>query len=658
MDRRTPARPSKPIPFRIELRDFTRQFDANGLLHHFLDRNGLGAIPIDFVWSLIRTGRVVLILDGYDEMAQYMNARERRMCLEALATLSSGGARGILTSRPNYFSEAEEFHLLEALYRDLEGMSWLSARGAEAISRREQEVDDLISTHFLSRYERTLRDLDREQTEALVRRILAEDVDGASVVLGILERVFRHDDSGAEKALSGKPVIINYLLEVVEQLKHLPGGEKPELLTEWDIYTLVVENLMLRDLSQAGHVKPSRRRKFLQDLAVRLSGKENAVLDEDEFIDLIQRSFKDELRRFDASQRRAEVENLFQDLRRSGTLTRSSEMGRSGWRFSHNSLREFLVAEKMITALERGRDIPNDVPITDAMRLFVRSQGEVRLREQLSEFATLWGTRSSTRSVGLLLMLLWDGLLRILPEFGRVESLLELLGQGAPALDHVTLKHAVLSSLESPSELSGCPFSGSEFADVSLVAAQLADCDFTDCILESVDLSESRLSGSRFDGSILIDVDFRGAQVQGAVFTGISEDSSIVIESADGELRRLHGESARGYLKFQGAVVDPVNSYAELMHHPSFEIVGKICDKFNEHSPRQRLGVEQKGASARNVPFARRFVNMLVGKGLVEVRGGRSDVLYVTQAGRAVVSQVSEGTSLPPEIEAFLRSEE
>jgi hypothetical protein len=32
--------PQKPIPFFIELRNFTRQFDARTLIHHFLDHIG------------------------------------------------------------------------------------------------------------------------------------------------------------------------------------------------------------------------------------------------------------------------------------------------------------------------------------------------------------------------------------------------------------------------------------------------------------------------------------------------------------------------------------------------------------------------------------------------------------------------------------------
>jgi NACHT domain/Restriction endonuclease len=86
--------PTLPVPFRIELRDFTRQFDARGLLHHFLDKNQLGHVAIDFVFSLLRSGRVILLLDGYDEMAQYMHARERRTCLEALAHLAADGRAG------------------------------------------------------------------------------------------------------------------------------------------------------------------------------------------------------------------------------------------------------------------------------------------------------------------------------------------------------------------------------------------------------------------------------------------------------------------------------------------------------------------------------------------------------------------------------------
>ncbi len=169
--------PKLPIPFRIELRDFSRQFDANGLLHHFLDKNHLGHLPIEFVTALIRAGRIVLILDGYDEMAQYMHARERRACLETLAELSSGGAKGILTSRPNYFSEVEEYQVFEILYSSINEGSYRLRRGLSEAVDREKKIDELIESHFLQRHERQLKDLTPAQTEALISRKLAADAD-------------------------------------------------------------------------------------------------------------------------------------------------------------------------------------------------------------------------------------------------------------------------------------------------------------------------------------------------------------------------------------------------------------------------------------------------------------------------------------------------
>ena len=147
---------SIPIVFRIELRNFVRQFDERSLIHKFLDDNGLGHVSLEFVMSLIRSGKILLLLDGYDEMAQYMHPRERRACLEALAALSAEGARGILTSRPNYFSEAEEFQVFEVLYRSVVQLGLGDGSAASSILDKEKRVDELLESHFFSRHERIL----------------------------------------------------------------------------------------------------------------------------------------------------------------------------------------------------------------------------------------------------------------------------------------------------------------------------------------------------------------------------------------------------------------------------------------------------------------------------------------------------------------------
>lgn len=403
--------PSIPIPFRIELRDFVRQFDARGLLHHFLDTNSLGHIPVDFVYSLLRAGRITLLLDGYDEMAQYLHVRERRACLGALAELSSGGAKGILTSRPNYFTETEEFQIFEILYSSLDQQKYYLTKKDRELIEEESQIDELLEK-FLDQHERVLKDLTPEQTESLVFRALSSDPDGRNVVLGILKRIFRNIDKGEAVSLSGKPVIISYLLEVVEGLKDKDNEDRADIgdLSEWDVYKLILDQLMLRDLRRSPEIAPETRRQFLSRLSIKLSQKDHAAITEEDFKDVISKEFQRELRRHPTDQRHQLIERYFADLRGSATLTRSTDPDRPGWTFSHNSLREYLVAEYLIKELNTGSIIRDHVPISDAMRQFVSSCPREIKAKLLQNIRKIWQGHYSNNGIGQLLTLIWDAL--------------------------------------------------------------------------------------------------------------------------------------------------------------------------------------------------------------------------------------------------------
>jgi hypothetical protein len=649
--------PALPIPFRIELRDFNRQFDARGLLHHFLDHNRLGHVPVDFVFSLIRSGRIVLLLDGYDEMAQYLSARERRVCLEALANISAGGARGILTSRPNYFSEAEELQVFDILYSSLEAGSYHLTAADKSAIEREREIDDLIVKQILNRYERALRDLSPEQTADLVGRILSSDPDGRMVVLDILRRVFRTTEEGAAVSLSGKPVIIGYLLDVVEQLKDRVNEESAPSLTEWDVYKLVVDQLMIRDLRQAGRVGPQQRRSFLQALSVWLSQRDHAVITEMEFRALISKHFKSELRLRFSDDKSREIENYFEDLRRSGTLSRSTDQIKPGWKFSHNSLREFLLSEKIVDGLETGDLEGTRVPISDAMRLFAASRDLVKIRHLLSLLVRNWGQRAHNPGVSSALLLLWDGALRLFPESrDPVQSLIKEINGGQLAMNDVSIERIKLSSSERPAKLDQCNFSRSGFSDIGLNSASLRGANFRDCVLENVNFSDSDLREGSFNGSILIDIDFSGALLASSDFRSIDKDCSILVDSERSSFgRRINGPAAIGYLKYSGAATDNVDPYLVYCNHPKFFIVEKVCSKLAEQTMRQRRGVVQRGAARQDIPFASSFVDYLIKMELVYVPNDRTDLISATPKGRTAFASFAEQRQLIPEIVKFLQ---
>jgi hypothetical protein len=654
------SNPSAPIPIRIELGNFTRQFDAQGLLHHFLDSNRLGHVPIDFLWSLIRSGRVVLLLDGYDEMAQYLNQRERRECLKTLAQLTSGGARGMLTSRPNYFSETEEFALFDHLYRSLELRSGYLADRTKELQQRESDIDDLIVKSLLERYERSLEDLSPDQTEALVRQILHEESEVADVVIDILKRVFRTTEEGNTVALSGKPVIIGYLVQVAASLRGLGGGS----LSEWEVYTLVLDQLALRDLEQAGRVTVEERRQFLQFLAIWLSESGLRQVDEAKFRELISDHFTNHLRKYRTGQRDAEIENYFEDLRRSGTLSRAGGGDQVGWRFSHNSLREFLVAERMVEELQRNRPLQTAVPVTDAMRTFVASQDASSIEALVSALTDRWSSRLIDSQTGSYLSLIWDAgnrVLRPTEEAGDNKgewSLLKVIAGDTPAADGVQMTYIDFSAESRPTELRSSNFSGCALSYVGFDAANLSGSNFDDSLLDAVSFRFTNLSTVSFNGALLNDISITGADLQDADFTGTDPAISIILddESRSQGPQRLVGEEALGYLRYHGAKTINLESIRVLRHAPEFLIVEKIATKLLERSPRQRLGLEQRGIAAQNPKFARAFVDLLESERYVSTPLGRTEVVEITSEGRAALGAIVAGRSLGAPIEALLRA--
>lgn len=653
--------PALPIVFRIELRDFVRQFDANGLLHHFLDRNGLGHVSLDFVRSLLHSGRIILLLDGYDEMAQYLHARERRACLEALAELSAGGARGILTSRPNYFTETEELQVFEILYCALRTAGYQVTSIATQLVERERRIDQLLA-QFIDRFERTLQDLSEPQTEALVTRVLADDPTGRAVILGLLRRIFRSVARGDAVSLSGKPVIVSYLLDVVEGLKsgESTGVTDAAPLNEWDVYKLVVDQLMLRDLERSPEISPLERREFLRRLALRLSQREHAVGSEELIKDLIARQFKQQLARLAPESRASQLERYFADLRSSATLTRDSSHAGEGWRFSHNSLREYLVAEHFVSKLEAGELVTEDVPISDAMRTFVGARGPEDMARFLTALAQLWKGGGPAHAKGAVLALLWDGVTSLFSEAQdpRHECLVAIGGDPI-SLANTSLTRLSLSTEQAPTKLVGASFADSSLYAVDFSGADLTGANFANAILEGIRFCNARLVGVRFSGALLVDVDVSGAELKGADFREVGADSiSLLTEGARAPApnrRTLEGQAALGYLRFHGAQTMEVPAIYVVRHDPHFEIVEKILQKLSEQLIRQRRGLAQRGAARADVAFARKFVQHLDDSGLIRTQKHRKDQVEVTDKGRVAFFRFMKEQVVPAEVLQFLR---
>lgn len=640
-----------PIPIRIELRNFSRQFDARTLLHHFLDSNSLGHVPIEFVFQLIRSGRVVLLLDGYDEMAQFLNPRERRACLSALAELAREGARGLLTSRPNYFSESEELRVFDSLYSTLEQNRYYLSRADRSYLDNERAIDNLVERYVLERYERNLRDLTEDQTEALVRRKLVGDPNGQRIVLHLLRRIFRVDAAGDRVSLSGKPVIIAYLLELIDDLKSQDTNNYAENLTEWQIYRMIVDRLMMRD-QQRSPLDPERRRQALQRLSIVLSSKGAGVATEDMLYEVVDREFQRDLKLMSAEDRRHRRDELFEDIRSSATLTRAEGSSGGGWLFSHNSLREFLAVERFVRTLLMKEPVKLAVPVTDAMRAFAGSMPDELKREVVDALKEIWKARYSYTELGGYVGLFWRMLISMSETpsafvreiFGTVAN--RQLDFGNIRLVQIKFTDEVGDWLEidgSSSEISEC-----EFRNVKMARSKLQSA-----ILDSVIFSNVDLAGADFSNTWMVDCDFDDVSFEGAIFRGFSLDSRILVASHDGFRIALSGKSAVGFLQSRGALVDPVEDYYVYEHHPKFMIVKKICERISSQRNSQLRGLTQRGEAEKDPPFARSFVDYLKSRGLISIN--KNDLVSATPEGRRVLTLMSDHAEIDRELQDFFR---
>jgi hypothetical protein len=256
------------------------------------------------------------------------------------------------------------------------------------------------------------------------------------------------------------------------------------------------------------------------------------------------------------------------------------------------------------------------------------------------------------------LMLLWNAGTRIFrPANEPGWSLLRMIAGEQPAADGVQLSLIELSSELRRSDLRSSNFVGSSLSGVSFDWAKLSGARFEDSLLDTVSFRCADLRGTTFNKAILSDVAVTGAFLETADFRGVDSEIAIIVDDDPQSRRRLTGENALGYLRYHGAITKDLDAINVLRHAPVFQIVEKIAGKLLERSPRQRLGLEQRGIASQNPKFARAFVQLLETEGYVVAPSGRSEVVEITPAGRAILGGIASGRELAKPIELLITSE-
>lgn len=105
---------SSRLPLLLSLRDYNKVLDWDSLVITFLAKELAIDHPSAMIYRrLNEDGRLVLLLDGFDEMARLVTPAERRLTFNEICSQVGKDSKVILTGRPGYFPDNRE--LIEVL---------------------------------------------------------------------------------------------------------------------------------------------------------------------------------------------------------------------------------------------------------------------------------------------------------------------------------------------------------------------------------------------------------------------------------------------------------------------------------------------------------------------------------------------------------------
>ena len=631
----------KAVPILVPLQRFRKAFDLETLLTSTLQNAGMRTVNIAAFQQLACMGRIIYLFDSFDEMASTIRADVVRENLVELLGGVQQGSKAIMTSRPNYFeSRAERLVVIQR-----EGSyAW------EPIDEREVKQERLISRLIEEKLSKSsfarLTDLSRQQRNQLFERVLSDRPEALKRLRNL------HDRFQNLEGVSQRAVIARLLTSVADTLAS--GAEATTVdgidllpdeladINEAKIFQLVVNSLLLRDLN-AGGLRASDRHKFLNSFAVLLQQKGRSYFaTTDEIRQLVSKLFNKQIM---MSESQAAVrENYYRTCRRHSGLTTEgqfrdtsgaidipvderdsdSEVG-----FSHNSIREFLVAEAASFYLLHGTDFDGlfTVDVTDAISEFFVGM-DVYVPNLLDALSRRYAISDSHRE----------------------RQFLFRLGSAQIRRDPTA----------GPS-LFGTPpqFTNLDLASVDLSGLSLPNVNLSGSLLLETDLRKSDLRGANFGGTILELVQFDGADVAGADFRD-AETISIFVE--DKYIRNttavLRGADAQQWIFSSGALV----SSPEVLNPYLGQSWYEACREMARTLAGRMAGTHQsaglvKGTKLADRPTAEGFRDFLVKLGVLEIIGrsstSGSKILRVSASGRRVISDFAEKGVIDAQLEPF-----
>ena len=608
-----------PFPFFIPLQKFTKAFDFENLILKTFQMYSLSGVHYDAFDFLMNEGKIVFLLDSFDEMAQHLKRDTIRENLKELLIGISHNSKAIMTSRPNYFEGRAE----RLLVVDREGeISW------HPLDKKKVEYQNILSRTIKGRLEASqfarINDLSIPQRRRLFKIVLGSNSE-AYRKLDELMKKFNELDN-----LSNRAVIARLLTTVAETIsssketKTIEGysllPDDLKTINQAKIFEIIIYNLLSRD-DNIGSLSAAARLTYLRNFAIFLQQRNRSIFaTPDEIRLLVKELFDYDLKKTDTPEQL--LESYYRTCRRHSGLTTESQFSdtsgqidipvdeddtESNIGFSHNSLREYLVADAIGDfVLNENRYLNLESVIYNDLvgDFFVwKTEYNPTLIERLKE-------KYNTVQQSNLLELLFKVIFRFIQI--NPNKYLNLIGK-IPTIQNI--------------DISGIDFSGLALQNGQIENCVSIETDFRKANLRKVSFKNTILDNVMFDEAIMDNADFRNAEIESIYVFDQYDTNALAV---------LTGKHARQWLYSRGAKVYPSDDLNVLMGKPWYEAAREVTRTIEHrlHGTHQDVSLA-KGTKKANRKFAEEFVKILIAKKvLLKVKKSKSGPGYILKVNK------------------------
>jgi len=323
------------IPILISLRDYAKAVSLKQLVTDFLVNRYSIQAGYEAFRRFNADGKLLLLFDGFDEMAQKVDYQTTVDNFEELARAVEARSKVLLTCRTPYFRTREEAEKL------------LSPRGLEPLP----EARDLPERAAIDLTERPnfeivhLLPFQREDIQTMLRARFP------GAWQGYWQRI-EHTYNLAE--LAQRPVLLDMIARSLPQLK--PG----QVLNAAQLYETYTDLWLARDEEKGRRlITRADKRLFMQELALEMLRREEWSIHYSRLPERVRAHFRLEKAR--------EIDYFDNGIRTCSFLNRDGE---GSYHFVHKSLGEFFVAQWLVPKLLDGS--APAMRINEEVRGFVR----------------------------------------------------------------------------------------------------------------------------------------------------------------------------------------------------------------------------------------------------------------------------------------------